>query len=520
MAPPPPPPPPKAPFSLYDNLLDPNDPTPPATISSAPVLYSQTGTVEARKAPDPALRFQPIRRPPVKQAKPVATFPKATSVSSAKARGATEAVPTPAAPAATSSSSSGPPLGKSSLADWTATEEDAWKYGHVVEKRQRGGRKKKKKQQNAQLETDWDEIYDPTRPTNIEEYLRSDEKIEEVREWKALLYRHRNRHGGSDLSSDEDEADRRPAPNQFAPPPSYAFAPPPPPSPPAAAAVAAAAAPPPPEESAEEAYARRMALSSNQQPVPPAPHSPPSQSHASQFPPPPTDSATISRAPIRYTDQPAQSPSHNNEDNYDGDEPPSPPPMLGANNSNNSEMEDQEPQPRSTRPGQSGFAQRLMGKYGWTKGSGLGAHESGIVKPLRVHVEKRRRKADADGGGWAEPAGKGRIIGSKSKEEAGKFGTMSDVIVLRNMLENMPDLQAEIADGLGQEIGEECGEKYGRVERLYIDPVSRQVFIKFTTAVSALRAVNELDGRNFNGNNIAPKFYDPKLFDEGIYHTS
>ncbi|KAG5951589.1 hypothetical protein E4U53_002724 [Claviceps sorghi] len=510
--PPPPPPPPKAPFSLYDNLLDPNDPAPPATISSAPVLYNQTGSVEARKPLDPALRFQPIRRPPVKQAKPVATFPKAISAS-AKSLGSTEAAPSPAPSSADPSSSSGLPA-KSSLADWTATEEDAWKYG-LTEKRQRGGRRKKKKRQNEQLETDWDEIYDPTRPTNVEEYLRSDEKIEEVREWKALLYRHRKRREESDLSSDEDEADGRFAPpNQFAPPPSYAFAPPPPPpqSPPSAAL---AAAPPPPEESAEDAYARRMALSSNQQPPPPAPPSPPSQSNVSQPSAPTTDSATISRAPIRYTTQPLRAPSHDNED-----EASSSGPVQGADNDREDQQphqDEQEPQPRSTRPGQSGFAQRLMSKYGWTKGSGLGADQSGIVNPLRIQVEKRRKKADADGGGWAGPGGKGKIIGSKRKEEGSKFGTMSDVIVLRNMLENMPDLQAEIADGLGQEIGEECGEKYGRVERLYIDPTSRQVFIKFTTQVSALRAVNELDGRNFNGNNIAPRFYDSERFDAGVY---
>jgi splicing factor 45 len=147
-----------------------------------------------------------------------------------------------------------------------------------------------------------------------------------------------------------------------------------------------------------------------------------------------------------------------------------------------------------------------MSKYGWTKGSGLGADESGIINPLHVQVEKRRKKADADGGGWAEPGSKGKIMGGKRKNEStGKFGTMSDVIVLKNMLENMPNLQEEIAGGLGQEIGEECGEKvcwsvfrytlcfeltvmqYGRVERLYIDQESRKVFIKFTNQVSALR---------------------------------
>lgn len=108
-----------------------------------------------------------------------------------------------------------------------------------------------------------------------------------------------------------------------------------------------------------------------------------------------------------------------------------------------------------------------MSKYGWTKGTALGANESGLLNPLRVQVEKRRKKADADGGGWAEPGGKGKIIGGKRKGEAGKFGTMSEVIVLQNMLENMPDLEAEIADGLGQEIGGECGEKV----RIYAFPL-------------------------------------------------
>lgn len=212
--PPPPPPPPKAPFSLYDNLLDPKDAAPPATISSAPVLYDQTDSAEAKRPLDPALRFQPIRRPPVKQAKLKATLPK--TISSSKTPGAADAVPNSASSTVTFSSAA--PPAKSSLADWAATEEDEWKYG-LAEKRQRGGRKRKKKQHNAHLETDWDEIYDPARPTNIEEYLRSDEKIEEVREWKALLYRHRKSRDNSDSSSDDDETDRISAP------PSTSFSP-------------------------------------------------------------------------------------------------------------------------------------------------------------------------------------------------------------------------------------------------------------------------------------------------------
>ncbi|KHN96648.1 G-patch domain containing protein [Metarhizium album ARSEF 1941] len=514
MAAPTPPPSSKTPFSLYDNLLDPNDPPPPATISSAPVLYGQAESVaEAKKSLDPALRFQPIRRPPVKQAAKTkgAAFPKLIAASKPLGTAEPSANPVHSAPHASSASATGQSA-KSTLADWAATEEDEWRYG-VGEKRQRGGRKKKKKQQQMQVETDWDEIYDPARPTNVDEYLRSDEKIDEVREWKALLYRHRKKPDESDASDDEDE-DSMPVPSsqhrpsfrdrlvahisstnssleQFAPPPSYAYVPPPPESPPA---------PPPPDESADDAYAHRLALSSNSQPPPPP--SPPTQPNEPPSIPPPTDSTTISRAPVHYT-QPRDSGEENDTN--------SPPPTLGGG-SDNDEMCKSEAQQRSNRPGQAGFAHRLMSKYGWTQGTGLGANETGITNPLRVQVEKRRKKADAEGGGWAEPKGKGRIIGSKSKDEAGSFGPMSDVIVLQNMLENMPDLQAEIADGLGQEIGEECGEK-----------ASVPCMAPHPPAIHSLThhaaAVNELNGRIFNGNAIIPKFHDSEAFERGVYNV-
>lgn len=148
------------------------------------------------------------------------------------------------------------------------------------------------------------------------------------------------------------------------------------------------------------------------------------------------------------------------------------------------------PEQRGGRSREKGFAARLMAKYGWSKGQGLGAESSGILQPLRVEVEKRKKKSDAEGGGWAGPGGRGRIIGSKTgaaSQPESSIGSMSNVVVLRNMLEGMEDLQAEIESGLGQEIGEECGDKYGRVERLYIDIEGRRVYIKFTDQVSALR---------------------------------
>lgn len=327
--------------------------------------------------------------------------------------------------------------------------------------------------------------------------------------------------------------------DQFAPPGNYSFAPPPV-SPPRASPAATATVPD--DATGDDAYARRLALSGKGAPPPPPPPPPEAPSAPPPPPSPPKETATISRGPVRY-EAPPQPPAQEqggddgDDDDMDVDSTDLPPTGLGAGqkSTTNQPMHDVDSAgdtSRSTRPGQKGFAQRLMSKYGWTAGSGLGADSSGIINPLQVKVEKRRKRPDAEGGGYADPANRARIIGGKTaaakdpspssgsaaaEDNAGKFGPMSEVIVLQNMLENMPSLQEEMEDGLGQEIGEECGDKYGRVERLHIDVAGRQVFIKFTDQVSALRAVNALEGRVFNGNSIAARFWDIEKFEKGEY---
>lgn len=79
--------------------------------------------------------------------------------------------------------------------------------------------------------------------------------------------------------------------------------------------------------------------------------------------------------------------------------------------------------------------------------------------------------------------------------------------------------------------------QYGRVERVFVDrndAARASVFVKFTSQLSALRvslatfvyaysmltaaqAVNALEGRIFNGNCIAARFFDTEKFDAGIY---
>ena len=435
-----------------------------------------------------SLRFQPTKRPQLATQKPK---PKPSGQKSVpQSQNKTQAAATP--PDTTSGIAKPPP--KNTLADWTADADDDVNGFYGGEKRQRGGRKKRKKnKEDAQIPQNWDDIYDPSRPNNYEEYKNSEEKILEMREWKDRLYAHRiARRQSSSMDSEDDryrpqmnsklpclpvlhalsaiQEQFAPPAMSFAPPASFSDTPPPPPPPPAEV---------PDDTTGEDAYERRLRLSQLasqverppspvQQPFEPPPPPPPSITNVQEpLPPPPQPAAqiqapapTISRAPVRYN-LPAA---------------PSELPQSEAELENALQNEEEEPEPeaeadapRSLRPGQKGFAERLMSKYGWTKGSGLGASGSGIVNPLRAQVVKQKKKPDAEGGGFVGPGAMGKIIGGKKKvakgneAEEGKFGAMSEVIILRGMIDGM-DLEAELQGnggdgGLMQEIGEECAEK-------------------------------------------------------------
>ena len=424
-----------------------------------------------------SLRFQPTKRPQLAAQKPKSKAPLQK-----------QSAPTPPALANPSelqnTTARAPP--KTTIADWTAEADENDVNGfYGGEKRQRGGRKKRKKnKEESHVPQNWDDIYDPSRPNTYEDYKHSEEKVMEIREWKDRLYAHRMAKT-RDSDSDSSEEPYKPGPKcmslprekgmyadintaHFAPP-GLSFAPPPtfndsdkPQSEPQALGI-------PDDQAGEDAYARRVRLSGLNNPTavpePPLPH-------ASQSPPPPppnpqeapdwikplAPAPSISRAPVRYnlpsapTEIPASEAELESALNMDETEEETPP----------------EAAPRSLRPGQKGFAERLMSKYGWNKGSGLGASGSGIVNPLRVQVEKQKKKPDSEGGGFVGPGGMGKIVGGKKKggtgaeSQEGKFGAMSEVVILRGMVDGM-DLDAELEEsgqgGLMQEIGEECGEK-------------------------------------------------------------
>ncbi|MCJ1429056.1 hypothetical protein MMC29_006969 [Sticta canariensis] len=534
-------------LSLYANLLDPpaNGST-PGTISRAPVVFKQTAGDDSRQEGASAskqqlsaasLRFQPTKRPQLSTQKP-----KAKPSSHKASLQPPSNVKAPEIGVSDASNSTWRPQAKNTLADWTAdpgANEEGDYYS--VEKRQRGGRKKRKKaKEDSHASQNWDDIYDPSRPNNYEEYKHSDERISELREWKDKLYAHRMaRRRTSDANSIEE--DLRYSLNRESKPGGLSFAPPADYSNDHVSRPNAASE----ETTGQDAYSRRLQLSQSTKLTegsaspsgieqstsldPPAPSRYSPQPSIDRFDTPsafpPASSApvaangpppVISRAPVRYNLPPAPSELPQSEAELES--------TLYEDERETESTSDQAS--RSLRPGQIGFAERLMSKYGWTKGSGLGAKESGIVNPLRVQLEKQKKKPDSEGGGFVGPGGKGKIIGGARKggvSETGKFGAMSEVVVLLGMVNGM-DLDVELEaggdGGLMQEIGEECGEKYGRVERVYIDrsvPDKPPVFVKFTSQLSALRAVNALEGRIFNGNTITARFFDLDNFEKGVY---
>ncbi|KAK0256079.1 hypothetical protein LTR91_011736 [Friedmanniomyces endolithicus] len=232
----------------------------------------------------------------------------------------------------------------------------------------------------------------------------------------------------------------------------------------------------------------------------------------------PEPSAIISRAPVRY-----QLPPHVDD-------------VIGEDAAMTEPAEDAV---RSNRPGQKGFAERLLKKYGWEKGKGLGVQgNEGITTAIVAKAEKRKKLADAEGGGWAKPANMGKLVGGKRRkvegsdvvvgdgEDGGRsedqpYGPLSPVIKLSNMLTGL-DIDDEVENkDLYGEVGREMETQYGKVERVFIWRQAMgggdEVFVKFVSPLSALRAVGASDGMEFAENVVSARFWEGERFEAGEY---
>ncbi|EWC45833.1 hypothetical protein DRE_04840 [Drechslerella stenobrocha 248] len=529
--------------SLYAELLEPRITTsdqapsiPKSTVIltasevQAPAQDATNSSDQAASTKKPvssaALRFQPIpRRPVPSQQKNIKRTGTSAFTKPPKIDAASDQLDSTEHPGGATTATRAPVI-KSTLEDWaTIDEEDNVNGFYAAGSRQRGGRKRRRKnkeRESEQLSQSWNDIYDPSRPNLYEEYKESEERDHEVRDWRNRLYGRRRA-----CSSDGSDDEGGPLPqSRFPPSNSLKFAPPPSNLDISTSQLSQQlAAPIINVATGDEAWMMRARITKHNavtsstrslahhkvestsepemdtslydKPVEMGAQSPgsPTASFNSQ-----DKSATISRAPVIYSFPPAP-PDIVSE---------SPPTEIEANGDRDNYLDPAtgENAARSVRPGQKGFAERLMSKYGWTKGTGLGANSSGMVHALQVKTTKGK-----------DNKGIGKIMDKNKKgnsEEEGKFGKMSEVVILHKMVDG---LEAEDPAVLMQEIGDECSEKYGRIERVHIihkqtEDASSKVFVQFTSQLSALRAVNALEGRLFNGNIIKARFFDADRFEK------
>ena len=166
----------------------------------------------------------------------------------------------------------------------------------------------------------------------------------------------------------------------------------------------------------------------------------------------------------------------------------------------NDQSDDEDERPDGRQVPQKSVASKILGRYGWKPGQGLGVSSDGIVKALRFVVNKKR-------------PGSGRIV-DKNKRPAmiSKFGKMSKVVVVRGAPLNPDD------EKLSGVIGTRC-QQFGRVERVSVQRRghgSPDIFVKFADEQGALRAVNSWD-QKFHGELPDPRYYDEADFERGVY---
>ncbi|XP_046460405.1 splicing factor 45-like [Daphnia pulex] len=164
-----------------------------------------------------------------------------------------------------------------------------------------------------------------------------------------------------------------------------------------------------------------------------------------------------------------------------------------------------------------GVAAKIMAKYGFKEGQGLGRQQQGIAAALQVEKTSKRG---------------GRIINEKEimpppppvvsptaapKAEltiADIMKNPSKVIYLRNMVG-----PGEVDSDLEPEVREECQTKYGDVNKVVIFEVPNaeeeeavRIFVEFKRMEAAIKAVIDLNGRFFAGRQVKAGFYDVERF--------
>lgn len=196
------------------------------------------------------------------------------------------------------------------------------------------------------------------------------------------------------------------------------------------------------------------------------------------------------------------------------------------------------PEISNTVPNQSGsqgyatssVAAKIMAKYGFKEGQGLGKKEQGISVALQVEkTSKRGGRIVSEREQLMPPPPPLNLsppsLSSQNAQNQNSAGqdepsiteimkAPSKVVLLRNMVGS-----GEVDDDLEPEVKDECNTKYGDVCRVVIHEVvdahpeeAVRIFVEFKRIESAIKAVVDLNGRFFGGRQVKAGFYSVEKF--------
>lgn len=165
----------------------------------------------------------------------------------------------------------------------------------------------------------------------------------------------------------------------------------------------------------------------------------------------------------------------------------------------------------------SSVAAKIMSKMGYKVGQGLGKDEQGMSSPLEVEKSGANSCRIVEASQRVDTVEPKPSASAKDTRMAELSRNSTRVLLLQNMVG-----PGEVDDDLEQETKEEC-KKYGDVVKCLIfeipnkrvpDEQAVRIFVEFRQVDSAVRAVNDLDGRYFGGRVVRASFYDPDRFNK------
>ncbi|EAA15153.4 AGAP009296-PA [Anopheles gambiae str. PEST] len=185
--------------------------------------------------------------------------------------------------------------------------------------------------------------------------------------------------------------------------------------------------------------------------------------------------------------------------------------------------------------GGSSVAAKIMAKYGFKDGQGLGKQEQGMAVALQVEKTSKRggrivhekdisaTTSTVSGSGGGSGSGTEIVTTPPSASQGAAsepsiteiMKSPSKVVLLRNMVG-----PGDVDDELEPEVKDECNTKYGDVVTVVIHEVPNvvpeeavRIFVEFKRMESAIKAVVDLNGRFFGGRQVRAGFYNQEKFE-------